>query len=582
MLKELYLQNFRCFDKHTIELQPMSIIVGANNAGKSTAIEALRVLSLVVNRFGSLNFVEIPDWLSNSNFIVRDKGVAPSLKGIDFNALSIFHNLGNPPSLIHAVFINGITVDIYIGPKAAIHAVIKDQDQRPIINKSKALRVQLPKISILPQIIPVLREEQILDPDYVRRATSSPSLHFRNQLNLFPQYFEDFKTLAESTWPNLRILGLEKLSNNPHEPLALLVKDHEFVAELAWMGHGLQMWLQTMWFLAQSIDSPTVILDEPDVYLHADLQRKLIRLLKGRHNQVIIATHSVEIMAEVEAQDVLIINRMAPKSVYAASMPSVQHVIDDIGGIHNLQLTRLWSSRRCLFVEGKDVSFLKIIQNHLFPKSNEAIDTIPNIQLGGWGGWNYALGSKLLLKNAVGEKIMAYCIFDSDFHTPEEIEERYTQAKERVIELHIWAKKEIENYFLIPDAVQRIIATNSYEREVPTSEEIASQIDLIVDMQKDLVFDALSSEFLSRDRGGGVPQANRKARALIDSAWVTRGGKWAIVSGKTVISKLSDWTQLRFDISLSSKKILKAMHRYEIDSEITKVITAIERNSPFL
>jgi hypothetical protein len=408
MLKELKLLNFRCFEDHTLQLRPMAILVGANNAGKSTAIEALRLLSLVVTRFGFLNFSDVPGWLDIPKVC---RGVSPSLKGIDFNSLSIFHNLGDPPATIIATFETGHSVEIYIGPDAAIHAVVKDEDERLIVNKSRAQRLMLPTISILPQIAPLSREEVILDPEYVRSATSSSwaSLHFRNQLNLYPEYYEEFKRLSETTWSGLKVLNLERGGANPREPLALLIQDHDFVAEVAWMGHGLQMWLQTMWFLARSKDSTTIILDEPDVYMHADLQRKLIRLLKGRHRQVIVATHSVEIMAEVDAQDVLIINRGAKKSMYAASIPSVQQVIDHIGGVHNLQLARLWGSHRCLLVEGEDITFLKNFQNILFPKSHEALDAIPNIQLGGWSGWNYAIGSRLLLKNAVGESIRVYC-----------------------------------------------------------------------------------------------------------------------------------------------------------------------------
>lgn len=452
VLKELYLQNFRCFEKHTLELKQTSVIVGANNAGKSTTIEALRILSLVINRYGSLNFLNVPDWLINADIAVMARGVSPSLKGIEFNTLSIFHNLGKHPALIRAIFDEGFIVEIFIGPQGAIHAVIKDQNQHPVLNKSKAQKLPLPKISILPQIAPVANDEQILDPDYARRVTSSSwaSLHFRNQLNLYPEYFDEFKRLAESTWPALKILGLEKKSNNPREPLALLVQDHDFVAEISWMGHGLQMWLQTMWFLARSKDSSTIILDEPDVYMHADLQRKLIRILKGMNRQTIVATHSVEIMAEVEAQEVLVINRLAPKSIYTSSIPSVQQVINGIGGVHNLQLARLWSSQKCLFVEGKDIIFLKAVQNHLFSKSLEVIDAIPNIQLGGWGGWNYALGSKLLIKNAVGEKIWAYCIFDSDFHTLAEIQERYKQAQERGIQFIFGKKRKSRITLLFP------------------------------------------------------------------------------------------------------------------------------------
>ena len=165
VLKELYLQNFRCFDKHTLELKSTSVIVGTNNAGKSTAIEALRILSLVMNRYGSLNFLNVPDWLIDSDMSVLDRGVSPSLRGIEFNTLSIFHNLGRPPALIRGIFDEGFIIEIYIGPQGAIHAIIKDQYKQPILNKSKAQKVPLPKLSILPQIAPLANGELILDPD---------------------------------------------------------------------------------------------------------------------------------------------------------------------------------------------------------------------------------------------------------------------------------------------------------------------------------------------------------------------------------------------------------------------------------
>ena len=184
----------------------------------------------------------------------------------------------------------------------------------------------------------------------VRWAASSSwaSLHFRNQLNLYPEYFEEFRQLARNTWPGLTIRELEGRNGNPRDVLALFVQDNDFVAEVAWMGHGLQMWLQTMWFLVRSKDSSTIILDEPDVYMHADLQRKLIRLLRDQTRQVIVATHSIEIMAEVEAQDILIVNRNAGKSLYAAS-------VDSIVAFTTLSTRR--GGRSCIFETGSEHSF---------------------------------------------------------------------------------------------------------------------------------------------------------------------------------------------------------------------------------
>jgi predicted ATP-dependent endonuclease of OLD family len=127
------------------------------------------------------------------------------------------------------------------------------------------------------------------------------------------------------------------------------------------------MWLQTIWFLLRTVPDCTVVLDEPDVYMHPDLQRKLFRLTRGRFRQCIIATHSVEIMAEADPGDILIIDKKERRSCYAKNEPAVQLLIAQIGGIHNVHLARLWSAKKFLLVEGKDISLLKHFHSALFP-----------------------------------------------------------------------------------------------------------------------------------------------------------------------------------------------------------------------
>jgi hypothetical protein len=53
------MQNFRCFDDHTVLFEPNVVAVGKNNAGKSSLIEALRLVAAVVNRRGA-QFVPTP------------------------------------------------------------------------------------------------------------------------------------------------------------------------------------------------------------------------------------------------------------------------------------------------------------------------------------------------------------------------------------------------------------------------------------------------------------------------------------------------------------------------------------------
>ena len=52
MLHALRLQNFRGFKDHTVEFPQFCILMGQNNAGKTTIIEALRIVALAQAKAG--------------------------------------------------------------------------------------------------------------------------------------------------------------------------------------------------------------------------------------------------------------------------------------------------------------------------------------------------------------------------------------------------------------------------------------------------------------------------------------------------------------------------------------------------
>ena len=63
----------------------------------------------------------------------------------------------------------------------------------------------------------------------------------------------------------------------------------------------------------------------------------------------------------------------------------------------------------------------------------------------------------MLPKGSGGEEIAKYCILDRDYHTSDEIGERYRSAAEHRIGLHIWKKKEIGNFVICPASMARYI-----------------------------------------------------------------------------------------------------------------------------
>jgi energy-coupling factor transporter ATP-binding protein EcfA2 len=360
--------------------------------------------------------------------------------------------------------------------------------------------------------------------------------------------------------------------------LTLIVRDSDFAAEIGWMGHGLQMWLQTMWFLAKSKEDSTIILDEPDVYMHADLQRKLIRFLKSKYKQVIIATHSIEIISEVEPENILVIDKKKQTSHYSNSVPAVQSLIYSIGSIHNIGLARLWSSKKLLLVEGKDIAILKRLQDTIFRNNPIPFDIIPRSSIGGWNGWQFVKGADFVLKNGLKQDINVYCILDSDYHSQSEIQERMSEAKSIGVCLHIWEKKEIENYLLSPLAICRILERNTKTSKPLTVKIIEKQLNDLTESMKTEITDKFADEIQSKNKKWQPSTVNREARKYVESHW---HNKLDIISGKELINKFNNWSNSRYKASLSINGLARELHLEEIPSEMVKIITAIEKNQKF-
>lgn len=577
MLIKLELENYRCFDKHEVSFKDTSIIVGQNNAGKSTIIEALRLVSIVTSR--TLNFQNVPKWIDLPNSY---KGVVPSLAGLDFPKKSLFHKYNDGPAKVTAHFSSKAKIEIYFGSidkdEIGVFALIFDSENNIRKTRQGIKDSGIPEINILPQISALAKEEAVLSYDYVRSnlTTQLSSIHFRNQIKYYYEYFPRFKELAESTWKGLGVNELDGRSLFKGGQLTLIVRDNDFAAEIGWMGHGLQMWLQTMWFLAKSKEDSTVILDEPDVYMHADLQRKLIRFLKNRYKQVIIATHSIEIISEVEPENILVIDKNRETSSYSTSVPAVQSIVNRIGSIHNIGLARLWSAKKLLLVEGKDIAILKRFQDTLFSSQTDPFDIIPRSSIGGWTGWQYVIGADFVLKNGLKQDINVYCLLDSDYHSDSEIEERNIEAKSLGIILHIWQRKEIENYLFSPTAIYRIIKQKKRTSKSITLQIIENKLDELTESMKTEITDKFADEIQSNNRKWKPSTVNQKAREKVESLW---HNKMNIVSGKELLNKFNAWLNDEYKTSLSVNGLARELTKEEIPIEMIKVITAIERNT---
>ena len=563
MLEALEIHNFRKFDRYAVTFGDRNLLVGPNNAGKSTLIETLRVISIVVNRFGALNFDSPPDWLDG---IERSRGVVPSLRGLDFDlGRETFHQYNDPPAVLTATFSGGSTVTAYLGPQSDIYAVVRDSDGAAITSKGQARLFTQPRIGIQPQVGPLVRNERPLADRYVRGSLDSTlaPTHFRNQLRLLEHYFDVFKKSAEATWPALRIDGVELVGRGEQLHLELFVRDGSFVGEVAAMGHGLQMWLQLMWFLARSRDDGTIVLDEPDVYMHPDLQRRLIRFLLGRGQQVVVATHSVEMMAEVEPHELVPIDAGRASATRARDLRDVQTIVDQVGGVHNIEFARLSRARRYLVASSADQRLLKRFQDIVAPASEDALDILPTFPLEAWDDWPYVVAMKLAIDATRDEPATPICLLAPDLRSEVDIESRRTEARRQGIDLHIWHRRSLANYLLNPVAIARAAQTASGSAR-PTDDEIAERLGSILE--------AMTRRVLE--------EASPVARASVARRWETLEGQIALAPARLVLLRIAAWLRQEYGCSIGMSEVLQAFEPDNLTAELAAALHAIRFGRP--
>ena len=583
-LKSLYLNNFRGFSEHTINFKNQTIIVGKNNAGKSSIIEALRLVSFVAKRFATARYISCPDWLKidyKINLGLRIKGISPDIKSLisHYDSIFYYYSQDEQPIYIKAVFENGVYIEIYLGKDENIYALLRKPNSELITSTNFAKELEIDKISILPQIGPLAEEENILTEAYVKRSEdySLSSLHFRNQIKIKMELFPLFKEYMEKYSDDIVIEELDYGNGMPNiDKLNLFVQNEHFPLEIGRLGNGFQMWAQIIWFLVKSISSDTIILDEPDVYLHADLQRKLYKILLMLGKQFVIATHSVEIISSAEPENILLVDKSKNGSEYIEDTLNLQCIIEELGSSHNLEVVKLSHSNKCIFVEGSDLKYLNAFYKIIYNADIYDLKDIPTFSIGGKAELPSAKNIVRFLNENIGTHIKYYCLLDKDYYTEEECQKTYTSNDITNLNIHIWKQKEIENFLINPNVMKKICDKKG---KVITIDEIVKQINSFIDED----YSELLSNYTEslQKTIHNVKEASKLASEYIKLNSQTFEQKVIICRGKYILGQIKNWLQNNYGLCFTNIELIESFCSEDIDPEIIDILEKIKNNLDF-
>jgi predicted ATPase len=309
MLSKVNIGRFKNIEKAILELDPINVLVGSNNSGKSSILQAIQFAVSVAQTTSTL---ENAKWyLSGPKADRLQTSISPTnliyspLR--DVYALALNRDLREDEDYaIRVHFEEGDSGDVS-------EIIVKKGRNRNIAieisgNKlgQKLQSIEEPFSIFVPGLAGIPAFEEYKTPITVRKAAARGDANnvFRNVLYLlnkdkanWDRFIEDLRYI----FPEIEL----NVDFNPDfdEYININIKLNEELLPIDAAGTGVLQAIQILSYI--NVYKPKLLLlDEPDSHLHPSNQRKLINMLinlaEDRGIQLILSTHSRHIIDELQ------------------------------------------------------------------------------------------------------------------------------------------------------------------------------------------------------------------------------------------------------------------------------------------
>jgi len=573
--------NFKAFRNFSLSLQSMNILVGPNNCGKSTIISAFRILDVGLKLAFSRGASHIPSYRGG-----RTWGHRVPIEHIPVAIENVHTDYEDVDSRIEFRISNGNKFILYFPQDGG--CFLSWETQGHDISTPGKLEKAFPiKIQVVPVLGPLEHEETIVTEDTVKRSlnTHRASRHFRNYWRYFPDGFEDFSHLVAKTWPGMELRPPE-LPDQLEQKLIMLCRENRIAREIFWAGFGFQIWCQLLTHISRATDATILIVDEPEIYLHPDVQRQLLGIMRDIPADILLASHSTEIMSEADPGEILLVDKTKGSAERLKNIEGIQKALESVGSVQNITLTQLARSRKILFVEG--LNDYKIIRRFARKLNYQELSTgldITAFESGGFSSWEKVKALSWGFNRTIGASIFIGAIYDRDFWCDEELYEIRKELEENIHFSHIHQRKEIENYLLFIPVLDRSLINAIQDKEKRTNsrieitENISAILERITTANKDYIqsqYLAKRSEFL-RKRKQDVATINAETIRIFNEKWNDINTRLSVVPGKDTLRELRREIERLYGVTMTDIRIIDEFRIEEISEDFKALIETLER-----
>ncbi len=575
-------RHYKTFQDFSISLERFNVLVGPNNCGKSTIVGAFRILAEGMRKARAKS----PTSVRGPNG--RVAGYSIDLGQLPLATENVFFNYDERTAATVRFHVSNGNDLLLFFPESGVCSLICEPKGPPIKSPS-GFKLDYPlHVGFVPILGPVEHDERLYLQEAARLALLSQEAarNFRNIWYHYRDGFEDFRSLVQSTWPGMDIQPPEMEREHKTPLLRMFCVEERYQREIFWAGFGFQVWCQMLTHVIKNRNSSLLMIDEPEIYLHSDVQRRLIGILRDLDLDVIIATHSTEIIRECDADDLLIVNKKTRSAKRLHGPAQVNEVFDKLGSQLNPTLTQVAKTRRLIFVEGEDFSIIarfarKLGYDEVADQSDFAV--IPA------KGFNPRMVRDFVkgVEQSLGTEVLVGVIFDRDYRCDEECVEIAASLKECSEFATIHRRKELENFLLCADALERAVEFRIREKNRRTetnttlNEKVPDLLDAIADpMRSDVAAQFLSKRHTYKKRKDPrIDEATVLKQDLtrFDQLWRSREDRLAVLPGKCVLADLNTRLQTSYGVTISPTLVISCFEQKRVPKEMLQLVQQIDK-----
>lgn len=569
------LRNFKGFASFSLTLEPMTMLVGPNNAGKSTIVGAFRVLSVALRtahsrRAQPLRFPDGNRW-----------GHAVSPDSVPISMENAQHNYSDDDAVATFTLSNGGKLKLIFSPELGC-VLIGEYGERDLRSAAEFKRLLPIDIGVVPVLGPLEHEEPQVEARTVQRnlQTHRASRNFRNYWHLSDDdEFQEFRSAVVESWDGIDILKPElDLRTEGLNILHMMCTENRITRELHWMGFGFHIWLQIITHVLRAREATILVIDEPETYMHPSLQRDLLAMLRRLDVDCLLATHSSELVAGADRSEIVLVDKVRKSGSRLARGPQVE-ALDILGSAFNFALADVLRQRTAILVEGDtDLNLLKQLGRRIAPGTLSGTKVPPQIPLGGFRP-NKAADYAKVMKILIGDDVRLAVLLDRDYRSDAEVMSIESELKKEFQVAHVLRKKELENYFLSLPVLVRELQSRVESGSQDDETQAIEIIDRITSGMREHTESQFVAQYVEFARGSrpsvAGPTLTQEAMVSFRERWDSLEGRLAIVSGKQFLKKLNTLLQSEGQRRVTTSQLANAMKQDEIPHEIAALLRGI-------